>query len=392
MTEDDLPIPAAAAARRAPMRVALIVAALAAGATAVVLARQYRRPEPVPPLPAPGMTVGSASVTLAPGAPMWKVLVMAPAAPAEPHWSDPIPARVTYDETRASRLGSPLAGRVTAVMVERGERVKAGAPVFAVSSPSFAELRAELEKATVVQASARAGFERVKSLVDVGALPAKELVTARQELAEADLAVKLARQKRSSLRIGGGGDASFTVTAPRDGVVVEKNLAVGQEVDAASGAVIAIADLSSVWVVADLFGDDVGTLAVGAPARVKVGAVELEGTIDHISAIVDPERRTVPVRVRLPNADGALRPNALAQLRFFDPSPARVALPASAVLSDGARSYIYVERGAGELVRRDITVGAVSGGVVPVLAGVEPGERVVVQGAVLLDNQLQLDG
>jgi cobalt-zinc-cadmium efflux system membrane fusion protein len=322
---------------------------------------------------------------------MWSVVKVGPVGPAEPHWSEPIPARIVFDETRTSRLGSPLAGRVTAVNVARGQQVAAGAPVFGVSSPTLAELRSELRKAALVQAHARSTFERIQTLADKGIAPGKEFVTAKESLDEANLAVELAKQKLVSLHVGTEGDATFTVTAPRDGVVVELNLAVGQEIDVSSGTVVAIADLSMVWVVADLFEDDVGALAPGMKAKVLVGAAELEGTIDQVSSIVDRERHTVPIRVKLANPEGELRPNAYAQIRFFDLTPAKVAVLASAVMSDGERSYVYVQEGHGVLKRRDVVVGSTSNGKVPVFKGLELGEQVVIQGAILLDNQIQID-
>jgi len=373
------------------LKIFIFVGAVVLGGLAVALARHYKRPEPSARIPPPGMTVSRVSVTLTRDAPMWKVVKLGATEPAEPHWSEPVPARVVIDETRASRLGSPLAGRVTAVMVARGQHVQEGAPVFSVLSPHLAELRAELSKATLVQAHAGMTFERVQSLSNVGATPRKEFITAKEALDEANLAVELAKQKLAALRVGEDGNATFTVTAPRDGVVVEHNLAVGQEIDASTGTVIAIAELSKVWVVADLFEGDVGTLAPGNKAKVIVGTAELEGTIDHISSIVDRERHTVPVRVTLPNPDGRLRPNAYAQIRFFDPIPAKVAVPASAVMSDGAQSYVYVQEVQGVLKRRMIVTGPVGDGKTSVLEGLEPGEQIVVQGAILLDNQIQLD-
>jgi RND family efflux transporter MFP subunit len=278
-------------------------------------------------------------------------------------------------------------------MCERGQHVKAGAPLYTVSSPNLAELRSARDKAAVERTTAKANLDRIQALVDAQSLPAKELVTAKQDVAEADLAVKLAEQKLSSLKIAGSGDASFTVAAPRDGVVVEKNITVGQEVVPESGSLIAIADLSQVWVVVDLFENDVGALAPGAKAKVTIdgGVDELDGSVDQVSAVVDPDRHTVPVRVKLGNPTGALRPNAYAQVRFFDPVLAKVSLPAGAVMSDGAQSYVYVKGKGGELKRRNVTVGSVNGGKVPVLTGLEPGEPVVTQGAILLDNQIQLD-
>ena len=392
MSEEVQAVPAAPERGQAsPLRMPILVGAIVLGLGAIVLARHYKRPDPPTEPAAPGMTVGSDGVTLANDAPMWGVVKLAPAQPSEPHWTDPVPARIVFDEARTSRLGSPLAGRVTGVMVERGQHVKVGDKLFTVSSPNLAELRADLEKANVEAATAKVNFDRTKALVDAGSLPAKELVTAQQQVAEAELAVRLANQKLSSLKVAGAGEASFTVSAPREGVVVEKTINVGQNVDSSSGSVLAIADLSDVWVVADLFENDVGSLVSGTKAKVVVGTSELDGTVDQVSAVVDPDRHTVPVRVRLANLDGSLRPNAYAQIKFFDPTTAKVALPASAVLSDGVMTYVYIKDKAGQLKRRVVTVGSSSAGKMPILTGVEPGDQVVVQGAILLDNQIQLD-
>ena len=373
------------------MRIPILVGAIAIGLAAVVLARLYKRPPPPTDTPAPGMTVGSDGVTLSKDAPMWSLVKLAPAQPSEPHWTDPVPARIVFDEARTSRLGSPLGGRVTAVYVERGQHVKLGDKLFAVSSPNLAELHADLSKALVEQGTAKVNFDRVKALVDAGSLPAKELVTAQQEVAEANLAVQLANQKLSSLKVTGGGDASFTISAPRDGVVVEKQVNVGQNVDSSSGSVMAIADLSDVWVVADLFENDVGALAPGAKAKVIVnGTTELDGLVDQVSSVVDPDRHTVPVRVRLENLDGSLRPNAYAQIKFYDPIAASVSLPSSAVMSDGAQSYVYMKDKTGALKKQIVIAGSSNGGKMPILDGVKVGDQVVVQGGILLDNQIQL--
>lgn len=376
---------------RQMLRVGYFVAALSLGGVAIALARHYKRPEPKPGAAAKGMAVAPTSVTLAGDAPMWSVIKLSACEPAEAEWSPPIPARIVFDETRASRMGSPLPGRVASVLVVRGQQVKEGATVFTVSSPHLAELRADLAKAKVIQAQAKATFDRVQSLATAGVTPHKEFVNAKEALDEANLAVALARQKLDVLRASEDGDATYTVTAPRDGVVVELNLAVGQEIDAGSGTVVAIADLATVWVVADLFEDDVGGIATGTQAKVLVGSGEHEGVVEQVSAIVDRERHTVPVRVKLANPDGALRPNAYAQVRFLAATTAQVCVPASAVMSDGEQSYVYVQESKGVLKRRNIVAGAIVNGKTPVFEGLALGEQVVAQGAILLDNQIQIE-
>lgn len=375
-------------------RVASLIGSCAIAIAAILAARSYQRPAPTPDEPAPGMTVGSDSLTLAPGAPEWSIVLTKNPDPPEPQWTAALPARVVFDESRTSRLGAPLAGRVSVVLAERGQAVKAGQPLYTVSSPSVAELRSDRQKAVVEQNTAKANFERIQSAVEAQVLPEKDLVAARQQLAQANEALKLADQKLASLKVSGGGDsASFTVTAPRSGVVVEKNITIGQTVSADSGSLMAIADLSTVWVVADLFGPRSQSVTLGTHARVSVGngdAVQREGTIDQISAVVDPERHSVPVRIKLDNPDGALRPNAYVQVRLFDPTPTTAMVPSTAVMSDGHHAFVYVENPKGVLRRRDIEIGSVLDGRMPVLSGITPQDRVVVNGVILVDNQIAL--
>lgn len=375
-------------------RVAALIGSCAIALAAILIARAYERPEPTPDVPPPGMTVGSDQLTLAAGAPEWSVVQTKNPDPPEPMWTGALPARVVFDESRTSRLGAPLAGRVSAVYVERGQSVKTGQPLYSVSSPSVAELRSDREKALVEQKTAKANLDRIQSAVEAQVLPEKELVAAHQQLAEANVALRLAEEKLASLKVSGGGDAAaFTVTAPRDGVVVEKSVAIGQTVSPDNASLMAIADLSMVWVVADLFGPRLAGVTVGTRARVIVGngdAAEREGTIDQISSVVDPERHTVPVRIKLANPDGTLRPNAYVQVRLLDPTPATAVVPASAVMADGHQTFVYVENPKGVLRRRNIEVGSVINGRMPVLSGLSPQDRVVVTGVILVDNQIAL--
>jgi RND family efflux transporter MFP subunit len=317
---------------------------------------------------------------------------LAQVAPAPPHWTDEIPARIVFDEAHTSRVGAPLGGRVAAVNVELGQRVKAGSPLFSVTSGDLAELRAAEAKAKVDLDAARTNFARVKSLVDAKALPQKELIQAQQDLAEAEVALRTAQSKLASLKFGAAGETNFTISAPREGVIVEKTIAVGQQVSPDAGAVIAIADLTDVWVVADLLEDAVDDITTGTKAEVTLDGADtkLTGVVDQVSAIVDPDRHTVPVRVKLDNPSGALRPNAIAQIRFLEDKGGLLSVPADAILSDGANTYVYVMRN-GKPERQNIVAGPRNAKLVPVRSGLQAGDQVVARGASLLENQLPLD-
>ena len=374
-------------------RVIAIAVSIGIAIVSVLAGRAYKRPPPEQEQPSPGMTIGSGSnlsMTLTPNAPQWSVIVTKLPEPPEPRWSEPIPARVVFDESRTSRLGAPLAGRVSVVSVERGQAVTKGQPLYTISSAGLADLTSAVKVAEVEFDTAKKNFNRTQDAVTAGVLPGKDLDTAKQKLKEAEIAEALAKEKLSSLKVTPA-DASFTVVAPRNGVIVERTVAVGQTVSPDNGSLLAIADLASVWVVVDVFGPHLVGLAPGGAVKVRIDDTERDAKIDQISSVVDPDRHAVPVRIKIDNADGLLRPNAYVQVRLFDPRPSVAMLPASAVMSDGKNSFVYVEAPKGTLKRRDIEVGSVINGRVPVVSGIGLTDRIVVEGGILVDNEIALE-
>lgn len=377
-------------------RLAAVGGAVVVSGVSIIAAARYQREPPPADTPAPGMTVDKDSVTLESGAAQWKVLHLGTATPAAQHWTDPLPARIEIDETKLSRVGTPLAGRVTRVFVERGQSVAVGAPLFTVSSPNIAELRAEKEKADVDLKVTRATVERVKAVVAAHAAAEKEILAAEQEFHQAEVAYQLALAKMRTLDVTTAAGNEVTVSAPRAGTILEKNVAAAQRVSPdGADALVVVADLSTVWVVADLFEADAQAIGEGAPARVSSPSLPdvaaLDGSVDMVSAVVDPARHTIPIRVRLANPGRALRPHVYAQVRFLTGQAARGAeVQASAVMTDGSQSYVYVQESNGRFVKRVIVAGPIRDGRVLVLSGLNAGEIVVEQGAVLLDNQIDL--
>lgn len=367
--------------------------AIFASALAILAAISFHRKPPPEATAAAGMKVASGAISLASGAPQWKVLKLGGVVAPTERWSDPYPARFKVDEAFASKVGSPLSGRVTNVFIELGQPVKAGQPLFAVASPDIAELRAGQQKAAVDLDVSKAAYERIKAMVEARALPAKDELESDQQLRQAELALKLAQTKLSSLRVSSTGDNEFKVLAPRDGAIIEKSVLPSQHVDS-DDTLVSIADLDAVWVVADLFEADAVGLTTGMKARVtspSLPGFQAEADVERVSSVVDPERHTVGVRVKLNNADGRIRPNTFAEVRFLSAAAAgSTEIAASALVSDGPKQYVYVQDTPGHFVRRDVVAGAVRDGRISIVKGLTAGESVVEQGAVLLDNQIDL--
>lgn len=367
--------------------------AMFASALAIFAAVSFHRKPPPEESAAAGMQVGKDGLRLANGAPQWKVLKLGQVLSPSERWSDPYPARFKVDEAFASKIGSPLAGRVTNVFIELGQPVKAGQPLFAIASPDIAELRAGQQKSAVDLDVAKAAYERIKAMVEARALPAKDELESDQQLRQAELSLKLAQTKLSSLKVSASGDNEFKVLSPRDGAVIEKAVLPSQHVDS-TDTLVSIADLDAVWVVADLFEADAVGLTSGMKARVtspSLPGFSADADVERVSSVVDPERHTVGVRVKLNNADGRIRPNTFAEVRFLSAAaPGSTEIAASALVSDGPKQYVYVQDAPGHFERRDVVAGAVRDGRISIASGLSANETVVEQGAVLLDNQIDL--
>ena len=363
---------------------------------AIVFSLCFHRSEPEAATLPPGVGVPDPqTITLADGIPQWRSVTIAPALVATTGWSAAIPARVTFDESHASKIGAPLGGRVTRVDVELGARVAAGDPLLRIASAEIAGLEAERDKTQVDLEAAKARLDRVSAMVDAKALPAKELEDARADWKSAQVAATSAQAKLDAIDARGADSKELTVFAPRAGVVVAKSVAAGQSVSSDAGdPLLVIADLSTVWVIADVFEADAETIHEGEPARIDVPSLpgaQWDATVDLVSAVVDPDRHSVPVRMHLANGDRRLKPNLYAEARFRTAAPGgSVTVAATAIVSDGADAYVYVEDPPGTFKRRKIEAGPTQDARVLVLGGLRPGERVVETGALLLDNQIAL--
>lgn len=234
----------------------------------------------------------------------------------------------------------------------------------------------------------------MRELVAIKASPEKELAAAEAELHEAELALAAARAKYDSLKVAPEASNLFFVVAPRRGTVVETDVWADQEVTPdREKPLLRLSDLDEVLALADVQETDAADIAPGAKVEVRAqaGGVVREGTVQHVSEVVDPARRTVQVRVRVKNQDRALRPNSFAEITFTpDPSLQRVRVPSEAVVTDGERSVVFVAQGPGRLERQIVKPGRQRDGEVEILSGLSPGSRFVARGAILLLNEIEL--
>lgn len=303
---------------------------------------------------------------------------------------------------------TPLAGgRVTRVPIELGQHVARGAVLAEIYSPDLADARARF---LAMQADLEAGEARVartERLAQIGAASQQELEGARAEHTRHQTDVE---QAAARLRVLGVDPAHVThataaipasatlrVTAPQDGVVLERPATVGMSVDPAT-VLVTLVDLSPVWVIADVYERDFGAVRVGTRATITTDAYPGPGTsgkVTYVSPAVRPETRTAEVRVEVPNPRGELRLGMFVNVTLEGVQrPAGAVIPRAAVQAIGAGSVVYVaiDESAGRFEERPVVLGEGNQDRVAVIGGVAPGDRIVTAGSFSLRAEAERQG
>jgi cobalt-zinc-cadmium efflux system membrane fusion protein len=308
----------------------------------------------------------------------------------------PATARITTVEALTSPSFAPLSGRVIESQVHLGDQVKKGQQLVLVRTADLPALERDVRSAELAVTTKGASVERMRALVESRAGSQNDLLLAQSELSESKLSLQAAKAKLNSLQIARSKDeTAYWVLANRSGTVVQLDATPGSLVGPERAApVVTIADLAEVLAVADVPQRDAIELQKGRIAHVfPFGAAgeSITGTVEVVSDVVDQERQTVPVRVRVDNTARKLRPNAYVDLSFEAGSARPVVLvPSVAVVRDGADAVVFVETKSGSFKRRPVVVGRRNHDEVEVVSGIASGERVVTTGALLLVNALDI--
>lgn len=291
---------------------------------------------------------------------------------------------VTIDETRVVRVVPKVSGYIERVYAAyTGQTVRRGESLVELYSPDLLAAQDELLLAArLVATLSDSGVPGVPvSAVDVLGAARRRLRLLDVTEAQIDEVLRTGQTSRT-----------VTILAPTSGTITEKSVVLGQAVDAGV-TLYTIADLSRVWIEAEVREADAAMLKPGVVAEVDVvgqPARALTGRVEFVYPTVDPATRSVRARIAVANVGGALRPGAYAIVRLSAPSRRALTVPASAVIRTGERSLVFVDMGNGRLMPHDVETGRIEGDLVEVLAGVEPGQRVVTSAQYLLESESNL--
>ena len=298
---------------------------------------------------------------------------------------------VSADVARNVPVVSMASGRIIDIRARLGDTVKKGQLLFRVQSTDLADAFSDYRQAVADERLSVAQLARSKILFDKGAIAQKDLEVAQEAEEKADVAVETAIER---LRVLGADKdhptAIVDVVAPVSGVITDQQVttAAGTQGLGSPGA-FTISDLSRVWVLCDVYENDLAMIKMGENAEIRLNAypnIVLKGRISNIGAILDPNIRAAKVRVEVQNP-GMMRLGMFVQAKFHgDRAESRSVVPASAILHLHDRDWVYVPKGSGSFRRVEVRSGRMlSADRQEILSGVRPGERVVAD-ALQLEN------
>ena len=333
---------------------------------------------------------------------------------------DETDGKIATNDDTTTPVFSPYSGRVTRVFAKAGDTVHQGDPLFAVEASEFVQGQNDLVAAVAALNTAQAQLtlaqtaeRRAHDLFDAKGGALKDWQQAQVDLANANGNARTAEialaAVRNRLRILGKSDAEIAqierrstqgmaaeamVPAPISGTVISRQIGIGQYISSAAGGgnpVFAIGNLASVWFVANVREEDSPSMRLGQTVEVRVMAYPdkvFTARITYVSPTIDPATRRLTVRAEVDNADGALKPEMFARFRIITSAETEApAIPEAAIVREGDVARVWVADADKSISLRRIKVGrSREDGLVEVVEGLQPGERVVSSGALFIDR------
>ena len=309
-------------------------------------------------------------------------------------------AAVDFDNDQATSVLAPFSGPVSRLLVAQDDVVTKGQPLALVDSPDFATALSTYQKALATAQTNRRLADQDKDLVQHNGVSEREYEQAQTDAvnAEADrdaalrglTSLNVPSETIDAIRQGKPFSApQGIVRSPVAGTVVERLITPGQLLQAGTTACFTVANLSRVWVLAQLFGADLSAVHIGDPVEVVTGtddAHNFPGTVDKISAQVDPDTRAVTVRVIVDNPQHALRKQMYVRVLIHSHDEhTGLLIPISAVLRDDENlPYVYVAQSDGSFARAHVTLGSRVGDQYEISEGLRDGDQIVISGGLFV--------
>jgi cobalt-zinc-cadmium efflux system membrane fusion protein len=306
---------------------------------------------------------------------------------------------VEYDGDQSTQILAPISGPVIRILVQPGVRVHRGEALAYVSSPDFAEAVADYRKARATAVNAQRVADLDAQLFKNDAIARRDLEQAQTDAISAAADRDAALQRLQALGVDDAtlgelqaGHAAKVVhgviRSPIEGTLVERAITPGQLLEAGSTPCFTVADISAMWVMANVFESDLASVHVGDAATVATNSSRdpISGKVDNVAAFVDPSTKATAVRIVVPNRGGLLKKDMYVNvgIRSHDQSKGLL-VPVSAVLRDeDNRPFVFIQDSAGRYERRSVDLGSRIDDRYEISNGLRAGDRVISRGGLFL--------
>lgn len=325
-----------------------------------------------------------------------------------PEWKEvtaqeKVSARVETDASRVARIGSPVDGRITKLLVFEGQHVSRGQVLATLHSTALSDTQFSFIKAYSQQQLSEQSAARAKQLVQSDVIGAAELQRREAELLQANAEVSALRAQLRGLGMSDHAihqlettrklNSDYPIIASISGTVLERKVTIGQIVQPAELAFL-VADLSNVWLVADVPEERAAGIHVGKTVIAGIPSLpdsRIEGHLSYVSPIVNPETRTIQARMNLLNSSGLFKPEMLATMTFESRPEKKLLIPSTAVVREDNKDHVFVQAKPGAFILREVELGPETQDSRVLVSGLSQDEEIVLDGAFHLNNKRKQD-
>lgn len=340
----------------------------------------------------PQLVTEGRQIVVPDGSPLRNKLTIDVVAEKEVQRNLVLPAGVEADPARLVKILPPLAGRITQLKVQLGEQVERGQPLVVLDSPDLAAAYADYDKAKAILALTVKNRDRLRDLAKTGGAAIKD-----QQQAETDYVTAIVENQRAEARLRQIGvdpemptkSRTVTISAPASGSIIDLAVAPGAYWNDSTAALMTIADLSTIWVTANVPEKDTSLVSKGQSVDITFAAYLGEvskGQVLFVSNVLDADTRRTKVRISLPNAETRLKPGMFANVTFFTSKQMLPIVPTTALVLKDDANQVFVEAAPWTFEARRVDISFQQGEDAIVRSGLTAGDRIVVKGGVLLND------
>ena len=303
--------------------------------------------------------------------------------------TEPLQGAIVYNDDLTSKITTPIAGRVTKIYAQIGDKVKMGQPLVMIDSPEFGQANADLMKSESDLTLKNQAFERSKTLYEGEVIAKKEF-----EAAAADLKQAEAEHQRALNRLKNYGvskNNNFMLSTKVDGIVTERQVNPGSEVSPNSNtSLFVVTDPKHLWVNIEVPEKDLDKIHLKQHLKIETNAYpneSFQAAVAMISKVLNPDTRRVMVRCTLENLDEKLKPEMYAYATPIDDELSMPHVVNDAIITEGVKNFVFVERSPGEIEKRLVKISYQGHKEAYISEGLREGERVIVTSTLLLNSE-----